>query len=281
MIAPNTTMGRVSLTVANLERSLAYYQHNIGLQVHRCQEETAVLGSGLNELLILKEMSNGRSVRGVTGLYHFALLLPSRYELARTLQHLINSRTVIAGASDHAVSEALYLTDPDGHGIEIYRDRPRSEWQYLNGNLKMVTKALDLDGILGQLTGKEAAWTGLHPDTVMGHVHIHVSHLAENEQFYTNILGFEVMAHYGNTAGFIAAGGYHHHIGMNTWAGIGASPPPADAVQLQWFEIRLPQTADLQATLALLEAHHIPVIPQENGYLLRDLSQNGILLTTI
>src|SRR5262245_56312794 len=143
-IAPNTTVGVVSLTVGDLERELAYYQHNIGLQLLERTGDVAVLGAGQTPLLQLQELPGAQVVRRATGLFHFALRVPSRLELARTLRHLAESQTPIAGASDHLVSEALYLSDPEGHGIEIYRDRPRSDWYDAQGRLQMDTQRLDL-----------------------------------------------------------------------------------------------------------------------------------------
>ncbi len=278
-IHPQTCMGRVHLTVADLGRSLAYYQQDIGLQLLRQEGQTAYLGAGESELLILTEQPGAQPTRGTTGLYHFALLIPSRLELARTLQHLSDQRTPIYGASDHAVSEALYLTDPDGHGIEIYRDRPRDEWGYPDGRLKLVTEPFDADGVMGELTGQEPAWAGLHAATRMGHVHLHVNHIPAAEQFYQDLLGFEIMARYGAGASFAAAGGYHHHLGLNTWAGVGASPPSADAARLLWFEIVLPETAVLTQLTHRLQAAGIE-IGRENGRIfIQDPANNTILLT--
>ncbi len=260
-------MGRVHLTVADLNRSLDYYQHGIGLALLRQENRTAYLGTGERELLVLTEQPGARPTRRTTGLYHFALLTPSRLELARTLRHLIDTETPIDGASDHAVSEALYLTDPDGHGIEIYRDRPRAEWEFPDGKLKMFTEPFDIDGVLGELNGRAPAYTGLHPDTTMGHVHLHVANIQTAEQFYGELFGFEIMARYGPSASFVAAGGYHHHLGFNTWAGVGAPPPPPDAARLLWYEIVLPDTAGQV------------VGENEYGRTLADPAGNQIILT--
>ncbi len=279
-IHSHTTMGRVHLTVADLGRSLDYYQQGIGLSLKQRDGRTAYLAAGERELLVLTEQSGARLTRGTTGLYHFALLVPSRLELARTLRHLTHSETPIYGASDHAVSEALYLTDPDGHGIEIYRDRPREAWAFPNGRLKLVTEPFDADGVLSELTGNEPTWTGLHPDTRMGHIHLHVSHIPAAEQFYRDLLGFEVMARYGSEASFVAAGGYHHHLGLNTWAGIDAPPPPEDAARLLWYEIALPETAVLEELTHRIEAAGLPIERRENGRYTTDPAGNGIRLTT-
>lgn len=280
-IHPNTHIGAVALIVPDLQRSVYYYTHHIGLQVQRQEDATAALGVGGPDLLILQEQAGARPVqRNRTGLYHFAILTPSRVELARTLRHLIDTNTPIGGASDHAVSEALYLTDPDGHGIEIYRDRPRSEWAFPNGTLKMTVDPFDMAGVLGELKGNPPAWTGLHRETSMGHIHLHVAQIAASERFYCDILGFDLIVRYGHQASFIAAGGYHHHMGLNTWAGVGAPPPPAYAARLHWFEVRLPDAAALQAVVERVQAAGLPAEPLDHGWLVRDPAQNQIRLVS-
>jgi len=278
-IHPNTTIGATALTVTDLGRSLDYYQRNIGLHLRQRSNGTAVLGAGERDLLVLTEQPGAKSVQAHhTGLYHFALLVPSRVELARTLRNLIDARTPIGGASDHAVSEALYLTDPDGHGIEIYRDRPRDEWQFPAGTLRMTIDPFDMEGVLAELKGNEPVWNGFHPATIMGHIHLHVAHIPAAEHFYTDVLGFDLMVRYGGQASFIAAGGYHHHMGLNTWAGVGAPPPPADAARLNWFEVRLPDAAALQAVVERVRAANLSLDALENGWAVRDPAQNLIHL---
>jgi catechol 2,3-dioxygenase len=277
LIDPNTTIGLVSLTVSNLDRSLAYYQQNIGLQLRERNGGTATLGAGERNLLKLQELPGARLVRRATGLYHFALRVPSRLELARTLHHLIETETPIDGASDHFVSEALYLSDPDGHGLEIYRDRPRSDWYDAQGNFHMSTDPFDLHGVLGELKNGNQPWPGLHPETVMGHVHLQVDDVAQARRFYTETLGFEHMADY-PMASFVSAGGYHHHIGMNSWMGAGAPPPPENAARLLFYEIYLPDKVSLAGVLERLKKAAIPLSEQETGWLVRDPAQNSILL---
>jgi catechol 2,3-dioxygenase len=246
-------IGRVALTVSDLSRSLDYYQNNIGLRLLEEENRRAVLGAGERPLLILQEQPGARPVHGRTGLYHFALLLPSRRDLGLTLNHLLETKTPVGGYSDHAVSEAIYLTDPDGHGIEIYRDRPRSEWQFPGGNLRMTLDPFDFYGVLGEAGDSPPAWEGMPDGTMMGHIHLHVAHIAPTEQFYVGALGFDVMARYGSAATFLAANGYHHHLGANTWAGVGAPPPAEDGARLLWYEIRLPSEEHLQTVVRRLE----------------------------
>ncbi len=280
-----TTIGLVHLTVSDLERALAFYTGTIGFQVIRRTSQSAMLGVNERPLLLLTELPGARPARGVTGLYHFAILLPSRRDLAITLAHLLELRTPLQGASDHAVSEAIYLADPDGNGIEIYRDRPCAEWPRAGSQVRMTVDPFDADGVLGELTHAPAMWSGLPAETVIGHVHLHVAHLAPARRFYCDIVGFALMQRFGNTAEFVAAGGYHHHIGYNVWAGIGAPPPDPDMAGLRWFTLRLPDKASVDAVLRRAEAAGLtidatPTIDVYDGSLplLRDPSGNGVAL---
>jgi catechol 2,3-dioxygenase len=270
-------MGQVSLTVANLERSLAYYQNNIGLKLQQREGDTALLGANGTSLLRLQELPGAKLTRRATGLYHFALLVPSRLELARTLKHLAETQTRIDGASDHLVSEALYLSDPDGHGIEIYRDRPRRDWYDATGNFKMDTIRFDVDGVLGELNDEAEPWQGLHPDTTMGHVHLQVADVEAATRFYVDVLGFDFMTSYPQ-ASFISAGGYHHHLGMNSWMGAGSPPPPAAAARLLAYEILLPDTAALDQVANRLDTAGVKTEEQADGLAIRDPSQNRAVL---
>jgi catechol 2,3-dioxygenase len=280
-IDPATTIGATALIVTDLERSLRYYQHNLGLQLHRRENGTAILGAGGRDLLVLTEQPGARPVqRHHTGLYHFAILVPSRKELARTLRHLIDTRTPIGGASDHAVSEALYLSDPDGHGIEIYRDRPRDEWDFSGGTLRMTVDPFNFESVLAEIEGQPLAWTGIAPGTTIGHIHLHVAHIPTAEHFYCDVLGFDLMVRYGDAASFIAAGGYHHHMGLNTWAGVGAPPPPADAAHLDWFEVRLPTPSALAAVVERVRQAGLPISEIDGGWAVQDPAQNHIHLVT-
>jgi catechol 2,3-dioxygenase len=282
LLDPRVTVGAVTLTVADLERSLQYYRNKIGLTLQESEGDTAVLGANTTTIVILREQPGARVFRRVSGLYHFAILLPSRLELARTLAHLADTGTSLGGAADHLVSEALYLNDPDGHGIEIYRDRPRSDWYDERGNMVMDTLPLDMDGLVGELEGNDEPWTGIHPAARMGHVHLHVADLAAAERFYIDVIGFGKPADfdYIPTARFVSAGGYHHHLGLNTWAGVGAPPPPADAARLLSYEILFPDVAALAPVLDRLEAAGVPVTETDDGLLVKDPSQNSILLRT-
>jgi catechol 2,3-dioxygenase len=280
-IDPATHIGRVALVVSDLERSLAYYQSRIGLHLLDQSANHASLGVDGRELLWLQEQPGARPFpqRGYSGLYHFAILLPSRAALGAELRHLAETGTPISGASDHGVSEALYLTDPDGHGIEIYRDRARDEWPRLaNGELSMVTEPLDARGILE--AGGDLTWNGMPVETMMGHIHLHVGDINKAEAFYIGTVGFDLIQHFGAQATFLSAGGYHHHVGANVWAGRGVPPAPEDAARLLWYEIVLPNEEALQAVLERIRAAGLPVEEHDAGWMVRDPSQNRVVLRT-
>src|SRR4051794_36519576 len=239
-IAPEARMGSVHLTVSELGRSLDYYQRLVGLQVHARDDTTARLGAGGEDLVVLYEEQGAEPAPRNTGLFHIALLLPSRHDLARWLAHAVKQEARFEGMSDHLVSEAIYLRDPDWHGIEIYRDRPRSEWEREGEFIKMATEPLDVQGVLSALDGGETEFERIAPGTTMGHVHLQVADIPAAEQFYGDVLGFDVQARYGSQATFLSAGGYHHHLGANTWNSRGAAAAPAGSATLRHATVLLP-----------------------------------------
>jgi catechol 2,3-dioxygenase len=251
-ISPATTLGSVHLTVSDLHRSLQYYERAVGLKVLEQGGGRAALGAGGRELLVLVEEPGARPAHGYTGLYHFALLVPRRRELAIWLAHAARDRVPLVGMSDHFVSEALYLSDPDGHGIEIYWDRPREHWE---GQVaaRMTTLPLDVDDLVAELEepGSEP-FEGLPAGTAMGHVHLKVADVPEAVRFYRDGLGFGVMAMLGEQAAFLGAGGYHHHIGANTWESAGAGPPPTGSAALRRATIVCPDTGERDSILGRL-----------------------------
>jgi catechol 2,3-dioxygenase len=278
VIDPHTAVGEVHLTISDLDRSLRFYQNQLGFTVHTRRDRIARLGAGGADLLVLSQCEDAPRVRGTTGLYHFAILVPSRADLGRALRRLVDTDTVMQGAADHGVSEALYLADPDGNGIEVYRDRPREQWPYVGGELRMGADPLDLESILAERAGGDGA--GLAPETTIGHVHLHVSRLAEAERFYVDVLGFELMQRYGPSALFVSAGGYHHHFGLNTWAGVGAPPPPPGALGLHHVNVRM-TTHGAAAVVERLQAAAVPFESRAEGVLVHDPAGNAILLTTV
>jgi catechol 2,3-dioxygenase len=231
-------IGQVSLTVRDLDRSLLFYREVLGFEEARRDGRVSSLAAPGGKVIIeLHERTDAIArPRRSTGLYHFAILVPSRAALGRSLRRLAERRWPISGASDHLVSEALYLNDPDGLGIEIYRDRPRDRWTFNDGELAMATDPIDLQGVHDE-PGAESPWTGLEAGTVMGHVHLHVPHIDTAEAFYCGKVGFDPIVRRYPGALFVAAGGYHHHLGLNVWAGVGAPPPPENAVGLRSFTI--------------------------------------------
>jgi len=277
VIDPATSVGDVHLTIPDLTRSVRFYESHLGFLVHRRDDRTAWLGAGGPDLLVLSQSETAPRVRGTTGLYHFAILVPTRPDLARALRRLVDTGTVMQGAADHGVSEALYLADPDGNGIEIYRDRPRADWPYAGGQLRMGADPIDLDELLAEKTQNDDS-APLASGTVIGHVHLHVSRLDDAERFYVGVLGFELMQRYGPSALFVSAGGYHHHIGLNTWAGVGAPPPPPGAIGLRHFLVRLPTTAAVEAVAARARAAGAPTEIIDGGILVRDPAGNALKL---
>lgn len=272
---PATQLGAVALTITNLERSLAFYQQVLGFQLQQRTAQAATLGAGQAALLHLVEEPAARQVCHHTGLYHFAVLTPSRVALGQVLRSLVAHGLQIGGA-DHLVSEAIYLNDPDGIGIEIYCDRPRAQWQYTNGQLVIGSRPLDYQGLLCGLVNEPTAWAGLAPETVIGHIHLHVDHLLPAVAFYRDCVGFDVVVQWQNAV-FFATGGYHHHIGTNTWAGVGAPPQPADAVGLRHFTIMLHDESELARIKVRLIQANVSFTEDADGLLVRDPAQNGLL----
>ncbi|MBY0495891.1 MAG: VOC family protein [Cyanobacteria bacterium] len=231
-------IGQVSLTISDLDRSLSFYRDVLGFVEAKRVGRSSFLAPDDGRVLIeLHERTDAiAKPRRSSGLFHFAILVPSRAALGRSLRRLAETRWPISGAADHMVSEALYVADPDGLGIEIYRDQPRASWRVSNGELAMGTDPLDLQAVHDE-PGAETPWRGLESGTIMGHVHLHAPHLDAAEAFYCGRIGFEPVVRRYPGALFVSAGGYHHHLGLNTWAGVGAPPPPENAVGLRSFTI--------------------------------------------
>ena len=243
-------MGAVRLTVADLERARDFYRDAIGLTELDSSNGVTRLGAGDRSALPVVELVRDPDApprpRGTSGLFHLAILVPSRADLARSLQRVAEAGWRLSGASDHLVSEALYLSDPESNGIELYRDRPRDKWPIRDGVLQMDTLPLDLDGVLGELRREDAS-AGMPPGTRIGHVHLNVGDLTPAEAFYSGAMGFDITVRGYPGALFVSAGGYHHHLGLNTWAGEGAPPPPEGSRGLREFEIVMPSVESLAA----------------------------------
>ncbi|MDN3020220.1 VOC family protein [Paenibacillus sp. BSR1-1] len=273
--SPNIYVGEVNIKVKNLDYSLNFYQNIIGLQVLEKTERKAVLTTdGKTPLLTLEQPADVIPKAGHTaGLYHFAILLPTRADLSVFLRHLLQTGYPL-GAADHYVSEALYLNDPDGNGIEVYRDRPSAEWTWNNGLVSMATEELDGQGILAE---SNAEWKGLPAGTLMGHIHLHVGDLQKAEEFYTKGLGFKVVSYYPQAA-FLSTGGYHHHIAINTWQGTGVEAPPKNSVGLNWYTLVFPNEYTREGIINQLKHIGAPITKEADYYITSDPSGNQIRL---
>jgi catechol 2,3-dioxygenase len=280
-LADTTRLGAVRLTVTDLDRSVGFYQDAIGLRLHRREDPVAAMGAGGEDLVVLVEEQTARPAGRHAGLYHFALLMPSRAELARALQRLAVTRTPIEGASDHGISEAIYLPDPDGNGIELAADRPREAWPSLETLGR--PNPLDLYGLLGTLGDAEPV-RHADPGTTVGHLHLHVNDIAAARRFYEDVVGFAPMTVMPNAV-FVSVAGYHHHLGFNTWRGAGIPPAPAggrDGVVagLRHWTILVDVAAELAAARARLEAAGVEIAERDGGLLVHDPAGIPVLLAT-
>jgi catechol 2,3-dioxygenase len=276
---PYTHIDHVIINVQDLNRSLGFYQEVIGFSVLSKSEDTAQLtADGETPLLTIHQPENAiQKQRGTTGLYHFAILLPERADLGKILNHFAQLNIPL-GSSDHLVSEALYLNDPDGNGIEVYWDKPHTTWTWNGGQVEMAVDPIDARGVLSEGEGKP--WTGLPSQTVMGHLHMHAADLIETADFYTKGLGFEVVSSLGNQALFLSTGRYHHHIGLNTWNGAGAAKPAENSVGLNSFSVRFPSQEERDAAAARLKTLGYQVVIDQDGSIsTEDPSGNKMDLT--
>ncbi|WP_442604214.1 VOC family protein [Paenibacillus sp. KN14-4R] len=281
-IHPGTEIGYVRLKVSNLENSIAFYREVIGFQVKEQEGLVASLtaADGVHPLLILEEVPDALIMpepRPTTGLFHFAILLPERNMLGIALRHMLEKRIAL-GQADHLVSEALYLSDPDNNGIEIYWDRPRDEWKRdSRGSIQMTTDPIDWEGLIEE--AGDTPWTGLPIGTKIGHMHLQVANIEQAKQFYCDVMGFDVITNYGSRALFISAGGYHHHIGMNTWAGTNLPEAPSNATGLDYYSLVFSDQAALEVTLTRLREAGIAVVQQSKVWYVQDSSGISVLLT--
>lgn len=288
-IHSDTLIGYVSLTVANLENQITFYRHALGFKVHWREGTRAGLGAGGADLLRLTEEPNVKRYGGVTGLYHFAVLFPDRRELARAVARLLALKYPNY-PTDHILTKSTYLDDPEGNGIELYTESPedgtwtmangRFEARRADGTISDGREPLDVPALLGHLKEDDHLDVPVPPETRMGHVHLHVRDIDEAVDFYHGLLGFDVMGvAKAFRAAFVSAGGYHHHIGLNTWQGEGAPPPPADAVAMRHFTVELPDQRALDEVVARIDRAGIAKNQTEDGLLVHDPSQNGVILT--
>lgn len=274
-----THIGPVSLTVADLQRQMAFHQERLGFSLLDHTDHEAMLGAGETPLLHLVEQRGALRPRVATGLYHTAILVPEQRDLGHLLRRIAEMRTPLQGMSDHGTHLALYLADAEGNGLELAWDRPTSEWPMANGTLAFITKPLDARALLNEAVRDDEPWERLPDGTRVGHIHLTVNDLGAARHFYHDILGFDVMADLQRMGAiFVSAGGYHHHIGANTWTGVGIPTLPADAQGLRYFTVVLPTHQALMALWQRLEAEGIAIEPRDEGLFVRDPSQNGVLL---
>jgi catechol 2,3-dioxygenase len=285
-IHPATRLGPVELTAASLDRLIPFYQDFLGLQLHHRQAGWAELSAGGEPLLRLVEQPEARRVRGTTGLYHFAILVPSRRELARVIARLM-ARGYPTYPTDHLMTETTYLGDTEGNGIEVYADTPedgvfnfaggRFEARDAQGRSRSGRDALDLDELFRHLTPSDDLEAPMPAETRIGHIHLHVADLEEAVRFYHDGLGFDLMGLApAFQAAFLSAGGYHHHVGVNTWQGEGAPPPPAGALGLRHFSVIVPDSAELERISARLKARGVEFVSQDGSILAQDPSRNSV-----
>ena len=288
-IHPSTCIGHVHLNVANLDRQLDFYQEGLGFVLHWRKGNHAGMGAGETDLLRLTEEPEFKRYTGTTGLYHFAILHPNRKELARAVARLF-SKNVRNSPTDHIMTKTTYLDDPEGNGIELYAESPEDgtfqieEGQFTarraDGSLSDGREPLDVEALFGLLNANDRLDLPAAPDTRVGHVHLHVRDVDEAVDFYHDILGFDVMGISKSfRVAFVSAGGYHHHIGLNTWQGEGASPPPPDALGMKYFNVELPDKTAYDEVLSRIEKAGVQGRELNDGFLVQDPSKNDVMLS--
>jgi catechol 2,3-dioxygenase len=271
-------LGPVHLTVSDLDGSIAFYETALGLQLQDRENGTASLGAGGEDIVVLTGEPGAALGGRHAGLYHYALVFPSREELARAVERLASTRTRIEGASDHGVSEAIYLRDPDDNGIELYVDRPRDEWpapSQPGERVGMYTIGLDLEELMATIAGEDPTDHAGH-GLQTGHLHLHVGDIDKGLAFYRDLLGFEVMVNLGSAA-FVSAGGYHHHLGFNVWLGSDVKPNPPGTAGLRHWTVLLDTPEQIGAVRARAEAAGLQIVDLPgNGFLVHDPWQTGV-----
>lgn len=273
----NAYVDQIKLSVSDLQRSITFYTDILGFELLEQGSVTASLtANGKDPLVLLEENQLALRKQGRrTGLFHFAILLPSRKDLGNFLTHIQNKRYPLHGASDHLFSEAVYLADPDGHGIEVYRDLPSDDWTWHGEELPLVSDPMDVEGVLSEADDQ---WTGIPAETVIGHIHLHVRNLEEAKRFYVDGLGFDVTIPMRHGALFVSTGGYHHHIGLNTWNGTDIPKPDENSIRMQWYSIKFHDISERGETIDQLKKLGYPVEQDDNFIWTEDPSGNHIIL---
>jgi catechol 2,3-dioxygenase len=275
---PSLRLGCVHLGTANFTEQVKFYTFSLGLKAVSQEEVIIILGAGKQPLISLEWDPAAFHEEGVTGLYHLAIRLPSRLELARLVAHLAESGSDFVGVADHGVSESFYLTDYDGNGLELYADRPATDWPRDSlGGLKMGTDPLDIDNLIGEIVAETPKWAGIDPGADLGHVHLTVNDLKAAEEFYTKVIGLEETQRLPSGAVFFSSDGYHHHVAVNTWLGENAPARTEGAEGMRWFELAAEEktTGEIRARV---ESAGLTIEERPDGFLLHDPAGNGVLV---
>ena len=272
-------LGAVRLRVADADLEREFYEAAVGLRTLSVADGITSLGpdGGTPLVELLSDPDAAPRPTRSTGLFHLAILTPTRADLAQALRRVVAAGWRLSGASDHLVSEALYLADSEGNGIELYYDRPREQWRTADGELQMATLPLDVDGLLAE-PEPASGDIGLPTGTTLGHVHLQVGDLDAAEAFWADAMGFDVVVRGYPGALFVSAGGYHHHVGLNTWTGVGAPKPPPGSRGLVHFELVLPDEASVDAVAERLGRVGAPIQRADAGVLAADPSGNAVLV---
>ncbi len=279
VLPDGTRIGAVALNVHDLQRQILFYEQALALKILERGSNWAALGTLRERMVVLYEIPGAKRLMGVTGLYHLAILLSERRQLGQMFRNLARQGVRLQGAADHGVSLALYLSDVEGNDIEICWDRAIVEWpRDTAGQMRMMTEPLDLNWLLREVTGQLVLWDGMPGDARIGHVHLSVNDLIAAEQFYRQVIGFDVMQRYGAGALFLGAGGYHHHVAVNTWAGTELAGRPDEVLGLRWYELIVPELKERQALLGRATAAGIEIQQLPEGWALKDPAGNRLLI---
>lgn len=274
----NKHVNQIALRVENLEKSMDFYNNILGFEIlNEDHKEVSLTADGIEPIIVLSQPRDIiKKIPKRTGLYHFALLLPDRSYLGSLLKNLKEKDYPIDGGADHNVSEAIYLRDPDGNGIEIYSDMDSTEWIWESNQVKMTTDFLDYSGLLSRAGGSN--WNGVPKETIIGHIHLHVSDLEKAKDFYVDGLGFDVTASMANSAVFLSTAGYHHHIALNIWNGTDIEPLPDNSAGMEYYTILFPDEDSRKDSIDKIKEMKYELIEIDSDKFTKDPSGNLIKL---
>jgi catechol 2,3-dioxygenase len=284
LLDPATRLGAVHLNVSDLDSETIFYSGRLGLKLRKKEADTTYLGAGGEDLLVLHRQVGGVRPKRSAGLYHFCLAVGRRKDLGLWLKGLLDGQVPLQGLVDHRMAEAIYLSDPEGNGVELNWDRPKDRWPPFRVLAEEGNAPLDVEGLLSEAGegGSRRESPDLAPaDTRVGHVHLHLGDLKAGQDFYCGIIGFDRMFEFPGQAVFTSAGGYHHHVAFNVWQGKGAPPNPPDALGLRYFTVVLRGKGQLEAVLGRARAKGLAVEERDGAFVLKDPSHNGVLLSWV